>query len=148
MSKHDLEPNESLTTGGCLCGAVRYEIRGPLRDVINCHCGMCRRLHGAFGPHTKTAKINLQLTNKEGLAWYTTSDIARRGFCCRCGSGLFWDAFEEDSMGIIAGTLDDSGTLQTMGHIFVSGKGGFYQISDDLPRFEGSSEGKLEGDYR
>lgn len=32
--------------GGCLCGAMRYEIDGPLYEVGNCHCSMCRRFHG------------------------------------------------------------------------------------------------------
>jgi len=32
----------SLTTGGCFCGAVRYDVSGPLRDVVNCHCNMCQ----------------------------------------------------------------------------------------------------------
>jgi hypothetical protein len=32
-----------MTTGGCLCGAVRFEVLGPLRDVVLCHCGECRR---------------------------------------------------------------------------------------------------------
>jgi hypothetical protein len=35
--------------GGCLCGAVRYEVRGPLRPVVNCHCGQCRKSHGHYG---------------------------------------------------------------------------------------------------
>ncbi len=55
----------SLTTGGCLCGAVRYEVRGQLRDVVNCHCSMCQRLHGNFGPHSKVRKANMTITNAD-----------------------------------------------------------------------------------
>lgn len=134
-------------TGGCLCGNVRYEVNGPLRDVVNCHCGMCRRLHGNYGPHTKARNDHIKVTRTDGLAWYQTSNVARRGFCQRCGSGLFWEPFEQDSTGIIAGTLDSFGDLKTIGHIFTGEKGSFYEISDDLPQFEQSSDGSLPGDY-
>ena len=136
------------TTGGCLCGAVRYEVKGALRDVVNCHCAMCRRLHGSFGPHSKALKTNLTITRADGLAWYRTSDIARRGFCRRCGTGLFWEPDRLDATGIIAGSLDQPSGLKTMGHIFVGEKADFYQITDDLPQFEASSEGQLPGDYQ
>lgn len=77
-----------------------------------------------------------------------TSDVARRGFCRECGSGLFWEPFDQDGTGIVAGTLDEPSGLKTIGHIFVSEKAGFYEITDDLPRFAASSDGELSGDYR
>ncbi len=137
-----------ITTGGCLCGAVRYAVKGPLRDVVNCHCDMCQRLHGSFGPHSKALKVNITITNDDGLAWYKTSDIAQRGFCRKCGSSLFWEPFELDATGIIAGSLDKPTGLKTIGHIFVSEKSDFYEITDRLPQFEGSSNGKLADDYK
>ena len=141
--------NEQRTSaGGCLCGAVRYEVRGVLRDVVNCHCSMCQRLHGGFGPHSKAPKANITITEDRGLAWYQTSAVARRGFCRECGSGLFWEPFNLDATGIIAGSLDVPTGLKTMGHIFVGEKSDYYEISDDLPQFEGSSEGGLAGDYK
>ena len=138
----------SLTTGGCLCGAVRYEVSGLLRDVVNCHCSMCQRLHGNFGPHSKARKVDITITNADGLAWYKTSEVARRGFCRECGSSLFWEPFELDSTGIIAGSLDRPTGLKTMGHIFVGEKPDFYDIVDDLPQFVASSDGELIGDYK
>ena len=135
------------TTGGCLCGAVRYAVNGPLRDVVNCHCGMCQRLHGNFGPHSKARKADISITRDEGLAWYRTSDVARRGFCRECGSGLFWEPFDQDATGIIAGSLDGPTGLKTMGHIFVGEQSDFYEITDGLPQFEGSSEGAFAGDH-
>jgi len=138
----------SISKGGCLCGAVRYEVRGPLRDVVNCHCSMCQRLHGDFGPHSKARKENITVTKSDGLAWYKSSDIARRGFCQECGSSLFWDPFEQDGTGIVAGTLDAPTGLKTIGHIFVGEKPDFYEITDDLPTFEGSSHGELDDDYK
>lgn len=138
----------AVTPGGCLCGEVRFEVRGPLRDVVNCHCSMCRRLHGGFGPHTKALKANITITNDDGLEWYKTSDIAQRGFCRACGSNLFWEPFEQDATGIVAGSLDDPTGLKTMGHIFVGEKPDFYEITDGLPQFDASSDGELDGDYQ
>lgn len=138
----------NATTGGCLCGAVRYEVKGSLRDVVNCHCSMCQRLHGNFGPHSKALKVNITITRDDGLAWYKTSEIAQRGFCRECGSGLFWEPFDLDATGIIAGTLDSPTGLKTLGHIFVAEKPDFYEIGDGLPQFEGSSDGELAGDFK
>ncbi len=140
--------DNEITGGGCLCGAVRYEVSGPLRGVINCHCRLCQRLHGIFGAHSKAKKQNITVTKDDGLAWYTTSEVARRGFCCRCGSNLFWEPFGQDATGIVAGTLDAPTGLDTIGHIFVADKADFHEIHDDLPRFSASSDGELTGDYR
>ena len=140
--------SRKTTTGGCLCGAVRYEVRGLLRDVVNCHCSMCQRLHGGFGPHSKARKADITITNDAGLAWYKTSEVARRGFCRVCGSSLFWEPFDQEATGILAGSLDGPTGLKTIGHIFVGEKADYYEISDGLPQFEGSSNGELVGDYK
>jgi hypothetical protein len=139
---------QKITTGGCLCGAVRYEVKGALRDVVNCHCSMCQRLHGNFGPHSKARKVNIRMTNETGLAWYKTSEIAQRGFCRLCGSSLFWEPFHLDATGIIAGSLDGPTGLKTIGHIFVGEKCDFYEITDGLPQYEASSDGELVNDYK
>ncbi|MEX2498489.1 MAG: GFA family protein [Wenzhouxiangellaceae bacterium] len=143
-----MNDSHKISTGGCLCGAVRYEVKGPLRDIVNCHCSMCQRQHGNFAPHSKARKVNISITKDEGLAWYKTSEIARRGFCRLCGSGLFWEPFELDATGIIAGTLDGPTGQKTTGHIFVGEKCDFYEIADDLPQFDGSSRGELVNDYK
>lgn len=142
------DTQKTTATGGCLCGAVRYEITGPLRDVVNCHCGMCQKLHGSFGAHTKALKKNIKITRSDGLAFYKTSDVAERGYCRDCGSSLFWQPFELDATGILAGSLDDTSGLKTMGHIFVGEKAEFVEITDGLPQFEASSDGAFTGDYR
>lgn len=136
-----------VTEGGCLCGAVRYRVNGHLRDVVNCHCRMCQRLHGNFGPHSKARKADITMTRSDGLAWYTTSEVARRGFCRLCGSGLFWEPFAQDATGIVAGTIDGPTGLKSLGHIFVEEKPDFYEICDDLPQFEGSSDGRFPDDF-
>ncbi|MCL6415725.1 GFA family protein [Aestuariirhabdus sp. Z084] len=105
-------------------------------------------MHGNFGPHTKAPKANIRLTEDKGLAWYKTSDVARRGFCRECGSSLFWEPFDLDATGIIAGSLDTPDKLKTMGHIFVGEKAGFYEITDNLPQFSGSSNGAFKNDYK
>ncbi len=135
-------------TGGCLCGAVRYQVNGGLRGVVNCHCTMCLKLHGGPGPHSKAKNSDLEVTQSRGLKWYRTSKIAERGFCRESGSSLFWRPDSQDATGILAGSLDQPTGLKTIGHIFVGEKPDFYEIEDGNPQFDGSSEGALPDDYK
>jgi hypothetical protein len=132
MREEDLSPIRG--TGGCLCGAVRYEVRGPLRPVVDCHCTMCRRTSGHFAAFTATRPEALVLIDSEGLRWYRSSATARRGFCEYCGSSLFWEPASGDRVSIAAGTLDLPTGLETMVHVFVEDAGDYYEIGDDLPQ--------------
>ncbi len=64
--------------GGCLCGAVRFELSGPLRPVVACHCGQCRRSHGHYASYTALRRDGLRMLADDGLAWYRSSETARR----------------------------------------------------------------------
>jgi hypothetical protein len=127
-------------TGGCLCGAVRYEITGELRGVVNCHCAKCRRFHGHYGAYTSVKLEQLVLTNQQGLRWYRSvtdeTPNVQRGFCSRCGSSLFWHPKEQERIAIAAGSLDDDTGLATIGHVWLSQKSDYYELCDDLPRFD------------
>ncbi len=126
--------------GGCLCGAVRYAVRGELRDVVNCHCGQCRRVHGHYGAYARTPRANLDLTETRGLKWYVSSDTARRGFCGECGASLFWERRGKDHTAIAAGSLDQPTGLRTIGHIFTADCADYYRIDDGLEKWPGSMD--------
>jgi hypothetical protein len=134
-------------TGGCLCGAVRYEVRGALRDVLICHCEECRRWHGHICASTAAGKDELVLTEQRGLRWIDSprSDArARRGFCGECGSSLFWDPPGRQTISIAAGTLDSGAGLKVVSHWYVSQAGEYYELPDDgLPHHEYSGESEL-----
>jgi len=121
-------------TGGCLCGAVRYEVRGPLRPVVMCHCSQCRRVTGHVMAATGARHIDFRLLSEGKLGWFDSSAEARRGFCTQCGSTLFWQGAGRDYVSIAAGTLDDSSGLQIACHIFTADKGGYYEIADSAPQ--------------
>jgi hypothetical protein len=122
--------------GSCLCGAVTYEISGEMRPSIACHCTQCRKTSGHYWSATQALTTNLKVTNGEGLKWFNSSDVARRGFCDRCGSSLFWEMFGEGTTSIGAGTLDGVTGLTTSKHIFVADKGDYYAIDDGLLQLE------------
>jgi hypothetical protein len=137
-----------LMSGGCLCAGVRYQLTGECRDIINCHCENCRRTHGHIAAYTSVLQSALVLTSQHTLQWYhDESADTFRGFCNRCGASLFWDARDgRGKMAVAAGSLDDSLKLKTIGHVFVSEAGKYYEIDDGLPRFETGSAGALESD--
>jgi len=121
-------------TGGCLCGGVRYEVSGPLRDVIECHCTMCRRTHGHVAAYTAAPKHALRIVESRGLTWYVSSAFARRGFCNECGASLFWERPAGELVSIAAGTLDPPTGLTTTLQIFVEEAGDYYTIRPDVPQ--------------
>ena len=121
-------------TGGCLCGAVRYRVSGPLRDVVVCHCGQCRRTHGHVAAYTNAGDADLEIVEDRGLAWYRSSGHARRGFCTGCGASLFFKPDGGTSTGITAGTLDAPTGLKTVAHIYTAHGGDYYEMPDDVVR--------------
>jgi hypothetical protein len=121
-------------SGGCLCGAVRYRVNGPLRAVVMCHCTQCRRTSGHFMAATAARRADFALTADAQLRWYESSEQAQRGFCARCGSTLFWQAKGRDYISIAAGSLDDTRDLSTAAHIFVADKGHYYEIEPGAPQ--------------
>ena len=119
--------------GRCLCGAVAYRVRGPLRPAHACHCGMCRRQSGHFVVAVIAPHEEFELIEDRGLKWFRSSDWARRGFCAECGSAMFWDDGAEIS--VATGSLDDQSGVSLVRHIYVDEKPDFYEIGDSLPQF-------------
>ena len=80
-----LEMAELETVGACLCGAVRFTIRGPLRDVLACHCGQCRKSSGHFWAATAAPRDAFTFQLDDGLTWFQSSQEVKRGFVVIAG---------------------------------------------------------------
>ena len=124
----------SVKTGSCLCGAITYEVHGPLRPVIACHCKQCRKTSGFHVAATSARREDLQISGVP--VWFKSSESAKRVFCGICGSNLFWNGGGEN-LSIFAGTLDGDTGLKIAGHIYCRDKGDFYEIPADVPQAEG-----------
>jgi len=127
-----------MATGGCLCGNITYQTTGVLRPIIACHCEQCRKTSGHHVAATSVLKDELQVDGD--VTWYQSSNTARRGFCSKCGSNLFWESQNSDRISIMAGTLDHSAGLTIAGHIFVDDKAEYMDIPDDVPQAGGADD--------
>lgn len=128
-----------MIRGSCLCGSVRYEIRGPLGPVTHCHCSQCRKIHGAaFGTYARVDRADFTLTSGESdIRSYPSSPGVLRTFCRQCGSTLqFLRESRPDSFSLAIGTLDDDPGVRPLHHIFVASKAPWFDITDGLPQFE------------
>jgi hypothetical protein len=130
-----------VNAGSRLCGSVRYEIRGPLRDVLVCHCSECRRWSGQAWAATAARREEVVLLDSDALRWVVSPDSdahARRGFCAECGSTMLWDAPGRPMIAIGPGSLDEPGGLEVAAHAYVRGAPGWDPIPDDgTPHFDG-----------
>lgn len=126
--------SDETRTGACLCGAVRLRTRGPLRGVVYCHCGQCRRQSGHYVAATCVGDDRIDVEGGEAIIWYAASEEAKRGFCGRCGSLLFWKHRDLDTVSVMAGAFDKPTGLDAECHIFVADKGDYYTIDDGLPQ--------------
>ncbi|WP_288352342.1 GFA family protein [uncultured Marinobacter sp.] len=122
-------------TGSCLCGGIQYEINGPLTDVLNCHCSMCRKLHAsAFRTRAKVQSSDWHtVKGQELMKFYESSPGEHKGFCSNCGSSLYtkFDANPE-IYGFPLGTLDTDPGVKAGRHVFVGSKAPWFEITDTL----------------
>jgi len=120
-------------TGGCLCGAVKYEVTLQETDVHVCHCGLCQKWSG--GPALSlSCEDDWAITGEDSLTWYDSSDWGQRGFCNKCGTHLFGRVSAGDYRGIYAGSLDNQDELKIGMHIFIDKKPPYYDFADDTKR--------------
>jgi len=121
-------------TGGCLCGAVRYEANVSASENWYCHCRMCQKSTGsvvstsAIVPNTKLRII------KGEPKFYQSSQFVERGFCSNCGSPMFFRPTNEDWISILSGTLDDPELAPPEGHYGVESWISWLKIKDDLKK--------------
>ncbi|MDO8900833.1 MAG: GFA family protein [Phenylobacterium sp.] len=124
--------------GGCLCGQVRFALKGPLADIQLCHCSQCRRAQGsAFAANIPAAEADLEfVSGAQALRLYESSPGKVRAFCGRCGSPLFSQTTARPGVvRLRAGTLDEPSGAKLGFHIFADSHADWWDIEDDLPRF-------------
>ncbi len=124
--------------GSCLCGTVKYEVRGNLGAAIYCHCSLCRKATAtAFATNAPVAASDFVVIEGESaLKAFDSSPGVHRLFCSNCGSPII---SRRDSMPDVVrlrlGTLDTPLPAPSIAHYFVASKAEWYEIHDDLPQF-------------
>ncbi|HCU84037.1 MAG TPA: aldehyde-activating protein [Methylophilus sp.] len=128
----------SKHTGSCLCGAVRYEVRGELGALVYCHCQRCRKASGsAFNAVTPISGANFTITQGEAaLNTYRSDAGVCRTFCSHCGSPIM--AYREstpEALRLRVGSLDTPLATHVSAHIFVGSKAEWDDIHDTAPQY-------------
>ena len=96
----------TISTGGCQCGALHYKITAPFENPHICHCRMCQKAFGNyFAALVGTKKWGLHWT-KGQPAVFRSSEAAQRGFCKHCGTPLTFAYDDADRIAIAIGSLD------------------------------------------
>jgi hypothetical protein len=123
--------------GGCLCGAVRYVVEDRFAYAGYCYCSQCRTSSGsAFSAIGGVAESAFRVVvGSENIATFGKAEGSIMHFCRTCGSQLYVAKPVRRMVHVRLGTLLDVPSKEIMGHVFVSSKTNWHQISDRLPQF-------------
>jgi hypothetical protein len=133
-------------TGGCACGAVRYEVSEPFVSANYCHCTRCQRRSGtAASANGRAAPGSFRIVQGEEFVstWKPEGGGFDKCFCSKCGSALFSRNPETGAdIGVRLGTIDGDPGIRPEKHQFTDYAAVWEDIPDDgLPRFPESSRG-------
>ncbi|QRY78132.1 GFA family protein [Pseudomonas sp. PDNC002] len=133
-----------MHSGGCLCGAVRFEISGELEAIQVCHCSQCRKAQG--GPFATNIPVRREafrlLDGADALAQYRATPEKQRVFCRHCGSPIY--SARDDlpqTLRVRAGTLDEPIRTKLEAHYYVESRATWWPLEDTLPKHEGRKPG-------
>ena len=131
--------------GGCLCGAVRFFITGPIRDIVYCHCSRCRKAQGsAFATNGFVAADDFELTKgAQNLTAYASTSGSKKYFCRTCGSPIISKKDSApDVVRVRIGTIESEITERPIAHIFATSKASWDEITDELPQYPDYEPGR------
>ena len=126
--------------GGCLCGNIRFQITGPITNIVYCHCSRCRKAQGsAFASNGNVKASDFTITSGENnLTGYESSPGQTKYFCKYCGSPIMSKTESNpDQVRVRLGTIDSDISERPSAHIFVTSRANWEEITGDLPQFEG-----------
>jgi hypothetical protein len=125
-----------MASGGCFCGAVRYEADGTPSDETLCHCAICRRTSGAPCVAWLTLPRAGVRVTRGAPAELRSSPAAVRAFCAACGTPLFFrhDAAPEQ-VDVTIASLDQPERVRPRDHTWTRSRLAWLRLCDDLPEF-------------
>ncbi len=123
--------------GGCYCSRIKYEVQLPVKWCAHCHCKQCRHSQASplvtwFGVN----KINFHfIQGKQDVAWFDSSESAKRGHCIHCGTPLFFEGEKwPDEIHITRESTDSDILQRPQLHVFFDRKVDYLKIEDDLDK--------------
>ncbi|KAK2026939.1 glutathione-dependent formaldehyde-activating enzyme [Colletotrichum zoysiae] len=157
MSSAELGPKPKTVAGGCLCAALRYSVTFPASHdfasgALTCQCTQCRKQSGALFVAFHRVPWPLQWSSSSSsssspsartptLREYSMTPVAKRGFCDRCGSWLYYRVEGEDGASVCVGSLDQEvliggrrpGGGDGFAGALVNGLGGHEWCENEIP---------------
>jgi len=132
---------QMMLRGGCLCGAVRYEVTGEAKRFYHCHCTRCRKATGtghASNLFLESAALKW-LAGEEQVRTFKLPEAKRftNQFCVLCGGRLPRQVPDTQVVMVPAGSLDDEPPLRPQARIFNGSRASWSCSGDEVPAHEG-----------
>jgi hypothetical protein len=135
--------------GRCECGTVRYRVADEFRYAMNCHCSRCRAATGsAFKAFAGIEREKLEVTEGVDALLVYGGPGLNDTRCGTCGSLLFSVVRDGAFVHVALGSLVDAPGIRPTHHIFVGSMAPWFEITDDLPRFEEHASSERKGVQR
>jgi hypothetical protein len=135
-----------MAEGGCMCGAVRYQVEGPPLRADFCHCRMCQRAAGAPVVAWGTWSMDRFSWLQGEPRSFVSSAKGTRSFCPSCGTPLvFVDPTGPAQADVTLASLDDPAVYQPGCHAWVTSRIPWLEIGDRLPRHADSPTSASSG---
>jgi hypothetical protein len=127
-------------SGACLCGRVKYRVRGPFLAFHLCHCSQCRRSTGSAHASNIFAEPEQieWLAGEEFIKRYTPEepDVISKCFCTHCGSLVPYTSLSSGKLIIPAGSLSEPAGIEPDDNIYWRDRADWYDAGLAAPRVE------------
>jgi hypothetical protein len=134
-------------TGGCQCGAVRYELLEKPHHPHLCHCRMCQKQFGSyFAPLASVVRDKFRVT-RGAIANFRSSENIQRGFCRDCGTPLTYDPFTNTTISIALGSLDQAEAIKPEVQYGIEAREPWFDDLVNLPAFASGDDANGTSDF-